>query len=51
MIDQKQLENVGYLNYLCSVINDARRKREIKFRIVKEKAALKKKKTPSAYWN
>jgi hypothetical protein len=43
MIDQKQLENVEYLNYLGSVItNDARCTRETKYRIVMAKAAFNK---------
>ena len=47
MIDQKQLENVEYLNYLCSMIkNDARCTREIKTRIAMTKAAFNKKKKP-----
>jgi hypothetical protein len=46
MIDQKQLENVDYVNYLGSIItNDARCTREIKSRIVMAKAAFNKKKT------
>jgi hypothetical protein len=46
MIDQKQLENVEYLNYLGSMItNDARCTHEIKSRIAKAKAAFNKKKT------
>jgi hypothetical protein len=45
-IDQKQLENVEYFNYLGSMItNDARCTREIKSRIAMAKAALNKKKT------
>jgi hypothetical protein len=45
MIDQKQLENVEYLNYLGSMIkNDASCAREIKSRIAMEKAAFNKKK-------
>jgi hypothetical protein len=45
MIDQKQLENVEYLNYLGSMItNDARCTCEIKSRIASKKAALNKKK-------
>jgi hypothetical protein len=44
MIDQKQLENVEYFNYLGSMIkNDARCTREIKYRIVMAKAAFNKK--------
>jgi hypothetical protein len=46
MIDQKQLENVEYLNYLgIMVTNDARFTREIKYRIAMAKAAFSKKKT------
>jgi hypothetical protein len=38
MIEQKQLENVEYFNYLGSMItNDARCTREIKYRIAMEK--------------
>jgi hypothetical protein len=45
MIDQKQLENVEYLNYLGSMItNDARCTREIKSRIAMAKAAFNNKK-------
>jgi hypothetical protein len=45
MIDQKQLENVEYFNYLGSVItNDARCTREIKSRISMAKATFNKKK-------
>jgi hypothetical protein len=45
MIDQKQLENVEYFNYLGSMIkNGARCTREIKSRIVMAKAAFNKKK-------
>jgi hypothetical protein len=45
MIDQKQLENVEYFNYLGSMItNDAKRTREIKSRIAMSKAAFNKKK-------
>jgi hypothetical protein len=45
MIDQKQLENVEYFNYLGSFItNDARCTCEIKYRIVMAKAAFNKKK-------
>jgi hypothetical protein len=49
MIDQKQLENMEYFNYLGSMItNDARCTarctREIKYRIVMSKAAFNKKK-------
>jgi hypothetical protein len=44
-IDQKQLENVEYFNYLCSMItSDARCTREIKSRIAMAKAAFSKKK-------
>jgi hypothetical protein len=46
MIDQKQLENVEYFNYLGSMItNDARCTCEIKSRIAMAKAAFNKKKT------
>jgi hypothetical protein len=46
MIDQKQLENVEYFNYLGSMITyDARCTREIKSRIAMAKAAFNKKKT------
>jgi hypothetical protein len=45
MIDQKQLENVEYLNYLGSMItNDAKCTREIKSRVAMAKAAFNKKK-------
>jgi hypothetical protein len=44
-IDQKQLENVEYFNYLGSMINDARCTREIKSRIAMAKAAFNKKHT------
>jgi hypothetical protein len=45
MIDQKHVENVEYFNYLGSMItNDTRSTREIKFRIIMEKAASNKKK-------
>jgi hypothetical protein len=45
MIDQKQLENVEYFNYLGSMItNDARCTRVIKSRIAMAKAAFNKKK-------
>jgi hypothetical protein len=45
MIYQKQLENVGYFNYLGSMItNDARCTSEIKSRIVMAKLAFNKKK-------
>jgi hypothetical protein len=41
MIDQKQSENEEYFNYLGSMItNEARRTREIKFRIVVATAAF-----------
>jgi hypothetical protein len=44
MINQKQLENVEYLNYFGSMIpNDARCTREIKSRITMVKAAFNKK--------
>jgi hypothetical protein len=43
MIDQKQLENVEYFNYLGSVItNDARCTREVKTKIAMAKAAFNK---------
>jgi hypothetical protein len=46
MIEQKQLKNVEYLNYLGSMLtSDARCTREIKSRIAMEKAAFNKKKT------
>jgi hypothetical protein len=46
MIDQKQPENVGYVNFLGSTItNGARYTHEIKYRIVMAKAAFNKKKT------
>jgi hypothetical protein len=46
MIDQKQLENVEYFNYLGSMItNDVRYTREIKYRVATAKAASNKKKT------
>jgi hypothetical protein len=46
MIDQKQPENMEYLNCLGSMItNDARCTSEMKSRIVMAKAAFKKKKT------
>jgi hypothetical protein len=44
MIDQKQLENMEYFNYLRSMINDARCTREIKSRIAMAKSAFNKKK-------
>jgi hypothetical protein len=45
MIDQKQLENVEYFNYLGSMItNDASCTREIKSRIAMAKAAFNKEK-------
>jgi hypothetical protein len=44
MIDQKQLENVEYFNYLGSMINDARCTCAIKSTIVMAKAAFNKKK-------
>jgi hypothetical protein len=47
MIDQIQLENVEYFNYLGSMItNDPRCTREIKSRVVMSKAAFNKKKNP-----
>ena len=46
MKDQKQLENVEYFSYLCSMImNDAQCTQEIKSRIAKAKAAFNKKRT------
>ena len=46
MINQKQLENVEYFNYLVSfIINDARHKREIKSRIAMAESAFNRKKT------
>jgi hypothetical protein len=45
MIDQKQLENVEYFNYLGSMINDARCTHEIKSSIIMAKAAINKKNT------
>jgi hypothetical protein len=46
MIDQNQLENVEYFNYLGSMItNDARCTSEIKSKIAMAKAAFNKKKT------
>jgi hypothetical protein len=46
MTDQKQLENVEYLNYLGSMItNDARYTRKIKSRMAMAKAAFNLKKT------
>jgi hypothetical protein len=45
MIDEKQLENVEYFNYLGSMItNGARCTREIKSRIAMAKAAFNKRK-------
>jgi hypothetical protein len=45
MIDQKELENVEYFNYLNSLIaSDARCKRETKSRISMAKATLNNKK-------
>ena len=45
VIDNKQLENVEYFNYLVSLItNNARCRLEIKFRIPMAKAAFNKKK-------
>jgi hypothetical protein len=52
LIDQKQLENVKYLNCLCSVITkDARCTPEIKMRIAMAKAAFSKKLPFTANWN
>jgi hypothetical protein len=49
MIDQNQLENVEYFNYLGSrITNDARCTCEIKSRIFMVKAAFKKKKALSS---
>jgi hypothetical protein len=46
MIDQKQLANVEYFNYLDSmIINDARCTHDFKTRIAMAKAAFNKKKT------
>jgi hypothetical protein len=45
MADQKQPENVEYLNHLVCMINEARRTREIKSRIALAKATFNKKKT------
>jgi hypothetical protein len=46
ILDQKQLENVEYFNYLGSMItNDARCTREIKSSTATGKAAFNKKKT------
>jgi len=46
MIDQKELENVKYFNYLGSkIINDARCRREMKSRTAMVKAAFIKKKS------
>jgi len=45
MIDQKHLQNVEYLNYLCNVItHEVRFTRKMKSRIVMAKAAFNKKK-------
>jgi hypothetical protein len=45
MVDQKHLQNVECLNYLCRIItHDARFKLEMKSRIAMAKAAFKKKK-------
>jgi hypothetical protein len=44
MIDQKELQNVEYFNYLGSITNDARCTREIESRIAMAKAAFNKKK-------
>jgi hypothetical protein len=44
MIDQKQLKNVEYFNYLGNMItSDARCRREIKYRIAMAQAAFNKK--------
>jgi hypothetical protein len=46
MIDQKQLKNVEYFNFMGNMkTNDKRCTREIKYRIAMAKAAFKKKKT------
>jgi GDP-D-mannose dehydratase len=46
MIDQKQQENVQYLNYCGTMIKiDARYTREVEFRIVIAKASHNRKKT------
>ena len=46
MIDQKQLENVEYFNYLGSMVtNDTRCALEIKSRIAMAKAVFNRKKT------
>jgi hypothetical protein len=52
MIDQKQLKNVEYLNYLGSMItNDARCTREIKSRIPWQKQqSIRRKIFSSANW-
>jgi hypothetical protein len=43
MIDQKQLENVDYFNYLGNMVgNDARCTPEIKSRVTMAKAAFRK---------
>jgi len=44
MVDQTQLESVEYLNYLGSLINDARCIYETKFRVAMAKAEFNKKK-------
>jgi hypothetical protein len=50
-IDQKQLENMEYFNYLGSMItNDARCTREIKSRIAMAKAAEDEGEGVSSYW-
>jgi hypothetical protein len=46
IIEQKLFENAECFNYLCSMINDARRAREIKSKIAMAKAALNKKNAP-----
>jgi hypothetical protein len=43
--DEKQLENVEYFNYVCSMINYARCTLEIKTRFSMAKAAFNRKKT------
>lgn len=45
MIEQKQLEDLEYLNCLCNMMtNDSRLTPEIKFRVIMAKAAFNKKK-------
>jgi hypothetical protein len=46
MINQKQLENVGYFNCLGNMVtNDARCTCEVKYRTAMAKAAFSRKKT------